>query len=251
MSLILPFSDTGQHASGGIWDATTAAAIAANFPCVKHFWRITETSGSTITDTAGGRICTLTSPTWGTANAVVPAPGGASNSAITGGALTNPGTSPIILMGVGKFNSTNALIYGSNGLGAVSLSKAATTSLTDGNNTLAGTAFTDGTTTIYGRANACDWTNQQNFEATATATITALAAVATTAATPASIAGGIADIDEVLRFDANTTALYGLMFIKFAGTLPNAAFIKSMLAWHTYQWSNGNKWIYPGLKGVA
>lgn len=247
-----PYSESIQFASGGRWDCSSKSAITTNFPAVKHWFPISETSGSTIADRAGGLTCTLTAPTWGTANAVVPAPGGAANNAISGGTLTAPGASPFILMMVGKFTTTANLVWGTSGTaGGISLTQAATAALYDGTNTLAGTAFTSGGSTIYGRGNACDWTNQQNFEATTTTTSTALTAVACSTATPGTIAGGIAAVDQSIRFDANCTALYGILFIKFAGSLPSATFLKSMVAWHTYQWANGNKWLYPGLKDIS
>lgn len=234
--------------------ADELAATTANFPSLKHFFACNETSGTTLTDSVSGNTITAAAMTF-VANGVVPNPGAAANLAYSG-TLTAPGTDSFVLLAVGKFNGTAAIQYGTvASTGGIALTRAQAISLFDGANECAGTAFTDGTTTTYGRANTVDngggaaWVTQQNFEATTTSTITTLAGVAASTATPATIAGGIAVVDASLRFDSNTTALYGLALFTFAGALPvNTA---AAVAWMTYQWANGNKVIYPGWKGLA
>lgn len=252
MSLILPFSDSGQHSSGGIWYPDTT-----NFPALKHFFPCTEASGgTTITDTIGGATIACSSGTIATTttNAVRM---GSSSNLTTAGTWFNPNTSPfvafIVYQGVGagvttvrmgtaagnrfNWNTTNPTVIDA-GLGA----------------TATGTTYTLNTAnTIYGRAMAIhaynSATGQTTYECDTGSTITALASTATNGA-PALTSFGQLSSGAAGASWATAQATYGVAIFQFTAN-PSAALIKSALAWMTYQWSNGNKWIYPGFKGVA
>lgn len=245
--IIRPYSDPALHGTGGSCEAT-----AKNFPSLKHFWKCGQSDiGTTkLTDAMG--IAHLSSAT---AIQTPAAPDGfsvfpsvANGSPVTG-TLYAPGTHNCIFLAVGQF-STAGLIYGGMGaVGGISLTAAQTASVYDGTNTLNNSvngAFTS-SSSIYGRALAIDWsTGVTSFEATTTSTITTKTQTAI-----GLLSGGVAAVNASWNCSSTITNLYGGCFIAFAGALPPNTFIASMLAWLTYQWSVGNKYMYPGLKGIA
>lgn len=252
MSIKIPYS---QIALGNLVPAT-----ASNFPALKHFWPcnqseigfgfLTDSIAGVKLNKSAGTIATPASPD---GFSVYP------NQVVTGttitGTLTVPGNKNCILLAVGQFG-TNGFGLGNpvGSVGAINVTQPQTAALMDGTNTLNNSvngAFTN-SASIYGRALAVTWSgNAQSFEATTTTTITTKTGTAISTATPGTMAAGIAALDNTWSCGSTVTNLYGAAFLVFNGALPPATFIASMLAWTTYQWSIGNKVIYPGLKGVS
>lgn len=252
MSVNIPYSK--------IASATLVPANSTNFPVLKHFWPCnqSEIGLGYLTDSINGVL--LNKPT-GTISAPA-APDGFSvfpNQPVTSTTITGTfqtiGSKNCILMAVGKFASGGFNLGNAAGVvGAINVLQTQTACLMDGTNTLSNAsngAFTN-SASIYGRALAVTWSgNAQSFEATTTSTITTKTGTATSTATPGTIAGGIATLDTMWSCPSATTNLYGVALLIFGGALPPATFIASMLAWTTYEWSIGNKIIYPGLKGMT
>lgn len=245
--IITPYSNSSLYTSGGLCEAN-----ATNFPALKHFWKCDQSDiGTTqLTDAMGAAHLSSA-----TAIQTPAAPDGFSvfpsvaNGSPVIGTLYAPGTKNCILLAVGRF-STAGIIYGGMGTtGGISLTAAQTASVYDGTNTLnnsANGAFT-ASASIYGRALAIDWAaGATSFEATTTSTITTKTQTAI-----GLLSGGVAAVNPTWNCSSTITNLYGACFIAFAGALPSNTFIAGMLAWLTYQWSVGNKVMYPGLKGVA
>jgi hypothetical protein len=146
------------------------------------------------------------------------------------------------------------MLLGDSSNGA-NLSLAASNLLTDEDTTQAlGAAFTL-VSSVAGRATlvrtwngaATDTTGQAQFQANITSTIADLGNAATTGISAFTADWGATD--KWACTDAATTSLYGAALILLT-SLPSDLFVKYLLAWHTYQWVNGNKWLCPALKGV-
>ncbi|MCR4319747.1 MAG: hypothetical protein NUV74_05350 [Candidatus Brocadiaceae bacterium] len=260
MSLILPFSDSSQYVTGGIY-----APTAANFPACKHFWSCPQSdigkdfgSGTGGLTDLMGRAHLLKSS--GVALAAPASPDGFSvfpNQANGGttvqGTLSVPtGTQATLLVSVVETNATAGFILGDYTLGNVVLMTAAN-NVGDSDTTANGTAFTlvsakVGRATLVRTWNALGaaTTGQAQFESNLTSTITDLGDAATTGV-PIFTAWGATD---QWACASTNTKLYGVALFIFA-SIPSDAFVKSLLAWITYQWANGNKWLPPQLKGVS
>ncbi len=257
MAIIYPYSDSSKYSAGGIWDATTAGAIANNFPSLKLFvpCKQTEIGLGYLTDIANGVLLNKSSGTIAAGPdlfSVVP------SQAVTSTTIT--GTLPVIgskncmLFAVGKFTTGGFSLGNASTTGTINVIQGQLAGLNDGTNTLnyagsGGSAFTNDST-IRGFANTVTWAgNQINYEATATTTITTKASVATSSASPGTIAGGIATLGTNWACGSPVTALYGAALFVFNGALPSG--LAGDVAWMTYQWSIGNKWISPRLKGIS
>jgi len=254
--LIRPYSDSSLFAANNPCDATTA-----NFPAVKHFWKCAETSGTTLTDVMRGLVLSgADTMTFGT-NYVVPNRTSSAQATKTG-TIVAPNGKPFLFMSV-IAGTTSGFSVGDtvNGPCLALAQPAASPILNSNAGIYPGTAYTNGGATIYGRGlYVSDYNNasgMQTLECTATSTYSAKAATTTANTTPSTAeALSVSNLSTLegatgkWACGANVTALYGAALIVFSAT-PTALFLQSIMTWHTYQWANGNKRLYPGLRGVA
>jgi hypothetical protein len=250
MSLIRSWKDFSGHAAGGPWDATTADAIAANFPCVELFFPCNEAAASAVlTDIVQGATLSVASLTRTADGFGIKTTSGAKNTTGTDIALD----SPFMYFVVGDGSAFPPSSFGAATGVVINLATAAPFILGPASAYQAtGTAFT----LHYGRANVLSAFNTSTGQTTYQCNITDTSTALANTPTDATSAGGVALTDPLddLIFGASgwnpagTGGIYGIMFAKFT-TIPTN--ILSILAWQTYQWANGNKWICPALKGVS
>lgn len=252
MSIIIPYSDSTKYSKGGIY-----APNSTNFPCAKLFFQCNEAAGTnTLTDVIQGAVLTYAGLT---------KPDSYSTVSSTTSAQTTSGTtiaidSPFVWFVVAKGT------FPQHRLGSTAASTSTYVSVNSTNPVIAdgvtaaearGTNPTLNTVgTIYGRAMVLSAfntaTGQTTYEFTTTTTASALASTATDATSFGAIA--LTNPMTGITFGASGwqqgtgTATYGMAFLKFS-TIPSS--LKAGLAWMTYQWSVGNKWIYPGWKGLS
>lgn len=246
--IIHPYTNSKNYQSTG----ATWSANSTNFPACKLFFPCNEAAATnTLTDTQQGASL---------ACATLTKPDAFSITSATTTGQTSTGTNfnldtPFLLFAVAKGAFPNIRL-GISTAGYASLITATPTVDNGGAETCRGTAFTLNTAgTIYGRANVItafnSATGQTTYEFTTTSTASALANTPTDAT---NFATSALTTDGVFTFGASGwqqgtgTAIYGMAFFKFSAIPSN---LKSALAWMTYQWSIGNKWIYPGWKGVS
>lgn len=228
---------------------------AANFPCLKHFFPCSETSGTTITDTIGGVTSTFTG--------LAVSGNGITSTAInntTSGTFTAFGTNPFIIFAVGKFGTGVIRIGTAVGVQATLTGAAGGAVLTDGVaiNIIMSDFALKTAATIYGRAIVVSAVNtastgSRTYEANTSSTVTALTATPTDATNTGG--GALTSMPAISTGSAGLampigTALHGIAMFQFA-TMPAAATLNAAFAWMTYQWSIGNKSIYPGFKGLS
>ena len=251
--IIHPYTNSKNYQSTG----ATWSANSTNFPACKLFFPCNEIAASTtLVDTQQYATLAVASLTRTTNTFGIKT---------TSGAKTTTGTSitldaPFFLFAVCDGGGTypTITIGGASGGTQIALNTGGP-SITDGTSgaVATGTIFTLNTASnIYGRANVLtafnSSTGQTTYEFTTTSTASALA----NTATDVTSAGGVALTNPLSSFNfgasgwnpSSTNGIYGIAFFKFA-TIPTN--LKSGLAWMTYQWSIGNKWLYPAWKGVS
>lgn len=265
MSVTIPYSSIATN--------NLIPATAANFPSLKHFWPCnqSEIGLGFLTDSIAGvklnkSTGTIAAPASPDGFSVYPNQAN-SGTTVTGTLYTpTADTNSIILFGVMKSTSgtlTVGFILGDSVNGnAATLASAGTASFTDGTNNVACTAFT-GTTqsVIYGRALAMHTWNDatasashgiQSFEANTTTLGTALSRLTSVATVSAFNPTHFTSWGASNGWACTTaiTNLYGYAMFSFTAARTPAEILDAV-TWMTYQWSIGNKVIYPGWKGVS
>lgn len=249
MSVKIPYSDSSQYDTGGLY-----APTSGNFPAAKLFFQCNEAAATnTLTDVIQGSVITYAGLTKPDAYSVVSSTTTAQTTSGTAIAIDSPFVYFVVAKGAFP---THRLGITTGTYFNVSTTNPA---ILDGQSSAEarGTNFTLNTaSTIYGRANVLSAfdsaTGQTTYEFTTTTTASALADTATDATSFGTVA--LANPMTNLQFGASGfqqgtgTATYGILFMKFTAIPSN---LKAGLAWMTYQWSVGNKWIYPGWKGVS
>lgn len=249
--IISPYSDSSLFSSNGRWEPT-----AANFPRVKHFWNCEETSAdSSLTDTINGVELTAaslarTSDTFGITTTLT--------SQETSGTYALDGTKPFAMMTVchaatmgiriGKLTTDQANII-------IRDATSATAPLVDdGATSRPGTDYTNllAASTTYGRAIGIKTFNDAagllTFECDTGSNLYPLAAAASTTIATFPNSGDTFETGAGGWSAGGTGNLYGIAIFEF-DSWPDD--FDDALAWMTYQWSIGNKWIYPGWRGLS
>lgn len=235
--------------------ATESQNIATDFAFVKHLFKCNEAAGTTtITDSVGDLVISSGALTKPNANSVqLPV----TTSVTTSGTqVAASGKFPVVFA-VAEFSNTANFKIGTSAQYVNLKTSNPTVSDTPTGATSIGTTYTLTTAaTIYGRAfvvNAYNTaTGLQTYQFNTTDTATALATTPSDAtATPGGIAltdfAGIGTGASGFQFAA-AAPIYGICVMYFT-TIPSN--LKAGLAWMTYQWSIGNKVIYPGFKGLS
>ena len=251
MAIIHPYSDSTKYATGGIWEPT-----AANFPGVPHFFKCDEAATTlTVSDSIGNVVLSGPTAFAKTDNYSIKITTGADRA--SAGTWTTFPTAGFGLFMVGKLGTGNVSIGGATNSDYITLTGSASNAVmvnTVNTGIYTGTNFTLTTAgTIYGRANVVSAFNttsgQTTYEFTTTTTASALANTSTSATSSggtAMTAGPAFGTGATTWNLAANIDVYGILIFKFAA-IPSD--LKAALAWMTYQWSIGNKWIYPGWKG--
>lgn len=208
-----------------------------NFPALKHFFKCTETSGLTLTDSVGSVVITASSMTFPDAYSVNPV---RADAAITSGSWASI-TNDSLLFVVGNPGVAGAINIGNptSGQGDLMAINAFTTpSVRKNATTVNATAITANVSHAHGMT--IDFGgNVVSFD-TNGGTYNSKAPVALT---------GVTDLNTMqARMTANGyTSIYGILVMSFASGLP--ADIKAAVLWMESRWKAGNKVIYPGWRG--
>src|SRR3990172_152294 len=246
--IIIPPSSASAHAAGGKFDATTKAALNANFPCVSHWFPCIEAASagvSSIADRAGSVVLPVPSITL-SADGFALDPGTLTAVAPTTGTFIQPGTKATILAMVGKNGSAVGIAIGAISSGArLSVIGSTTASgLHDGTTLISGEANTIGTAlglsgiiaNPAGNVRAFQIVNSTGVMTIRTGTDDTLENV-TTLPNTFTISNGVTDI-------------YGILYARFTA-LPSDLFLASVFQWLSANWIAGRKWMCPLLKGLS
>lgn len=225
--------------------ATEPQNITSEFTFVKHFFQCNETSGATLSDSVGDVVINFAGLSNPNAYSVQ-----STSTAVqdTAGTWSTAGTKKVVIFAVAHFDNLANFTFGAAGQPQFNLRSSLAPLVTDGGNTVSGTNYTLTTAdTTYGRAFVIATYNAvggaQTYQFNTTDTSSALTATDTTGLTtmPAIYTGAGGFRMSISK------PIYGVVWMEF-DTLP--ANLKVGLAWMTYQWSIGNKVIYPGWKGL-
>lgn len=250
--MIRPYSDPTLFAAGGKCEANQT-----NFPALAMFWKFDEKSGNTITDSITGVYHTDAAnvaydSTFDGVSCNV-----AAGTAATSGITPLAGASDILIVGAAVLSSFRSQTVFGFGMGTASGTSARALYATNTTGTSVcsqcdGTAASISTTALsscledvpLGGALAIDrgaiLQSRRHPDTTG-------AVVAQTSAGTAST-GSIPDVaaSHAIRFSG---VMFGYAAFYFASGLPTNW--ESGAAWMAQQWMNGNKWIYPGFKGLT
>lgn len=230
---------------GALDTADQLAPTQANFPCLKHFWKCDEAAGTApVVDSILG--CNFPSVAITKPDAYsVDFTNLAGTSPVS---LYNINTTPFILLAVGKFGAAGPTIQDQTTGAAIQLSAAGATISADGG-TFRPTVLTAFTSNSDARGRAIvvtafgSATGMQQLECDVDGTTTN---------TQKDISGAAANLVmsgvPILGIGAASTAFYGMALFTFTAIPANYA---AALSWMSYQWSIGNKVIYPGWKGIS
>lgn len=232
--------------------------VSADFPAVKHFFQCDEAAGTnTLSDVVGDVVINFAGLTRSTDGFAVESTSTAAQ--VTSGTWSAPGTKPFVLFAVGAFSAaTNGVLFGSATGSNITL-KGTAPAVT--NSTLGAVCSATAATlvtadTIYGRAMVISayntLTGQALYEFNTTNTATALTATPTDNTSIGSTAltemAALTMGANAFQLQGTSSKLYGVCFMEFT-TLP--ADLLAGLAWMAYQWSVGNKVIYPAWRGLS
>lgn len=234
---------------------------STNFPCLKHFWQCSQSdiTNKYLADAVGTVNLNAAGIAAGTDSYSV-APNQAASGSTKSGTITPPNGKQFMLFSVGKFGANGFTLGDTSSGPGINLNQGASNSVAAASGKLyPGTAMTN-SSSIYGRAlivtNYNSATGMQTLQCDTSATYTA--ETATTTAND-SLASGVAlSADNLASLEgasnkwacsATVTSLYGAALFIFANGLPSD--YRSAIAWMTYQWSIGNKVIYPGWYSIA
>lgn len=242
--IITPYSDNSKFSSGGVWEPT-----ADNFPALKHFWKCTEAAGSNVSvrDAIGNvhfTAGTLTNPDANSIDATL-------TGVASAGTFTAIGTTPFILLTVGKFSGSGVLFQDDTDGSTIDLNQAGAKIADDGatyrpsvlttfnsNSDARGRAIV---VTTFGGA-----TGMQQVECDVDGSNTNTQKDISGAAASLPFAGGAGHC--TTSVGVTVTAIYGMALFTFAAIPDNYL---SAISWMSHQWANGNKWIYPGWRNSA
>ena len=246
--IIIPPSSALAHAAGGEFDATTKAALNANFPCVSHWFPCTEAASvgvSSITDRAGSVVLPVPSITL-SADGFALDPGTLTAVAPTTGAFIQPGTKATILAMVGKNGSAVGIAIGSISSGArLSVIGSTTASgLHDGTTLISGEANTIGTALGLSGIIANPAGNVRAFQ------IVNSTGVMTFQAGADDTLENVTTLPNSFTIGGTVTDIYGIICLQFA-TLPTDLFLACVFQWLNAEWIAGRKRMCPLLKGIA
>ena len=252
MLMFRPQSDPSLYAVGGKYEP-----IAANFPALASFFKFDETSGNTISDSMSnlshtdvanivyipefnGMSCNLpagTAPTVGGA----PLPGTKDILIVGCGVAATAASQTVLGFGFGTGSSTFARALWANNTGATSMC-----SQCDGTAAAVSTAALSALTqdVKVGGALAID----------RGAVLQSRRFPNSTGAAVAQTSGGVASSGSVPDATESKAIRFGGVMLGFAAfyfTSGLPANWEAGSAWMVQQWMNGNKWIYPGFKGLV
>ena len=258
MSLIIPFSDSSAHATGGAFAATTA-----NYPALKYFWKFDSTAAA-LTDVIGGMIVNGAGNLANTDNGDGTLTLGEAKNVISSGAWTAPGTKSVLMLSVAKPNANQGtILVGSITTGGFRNAAAADTSngivcdqvptainvpTSGAGSGLAGTA-----SQIQARVAAYDLGSATggkswDYDGTTWTDRTGAPVDLSTITTITSVAAAVSL--------GSTTTRPALAQIWYFTTLPSAAEIKAATIWTMAMITNSptgtpQKLVYPGFKGLV
>lgn len=259
MSNLIDFSDRRLHFATGTVNGI-CEANATNFPALKSFFKFKEKSGNTITDAIGGGFHTdatniVYSSTYDTMATNI-----AAGTVMTSGAIPNPGLKHILIVAAGLVSASAtgtvaAQTVASIGAGSVTANAGgylfanntggtSICSVADGSTTVSTTALSALSQDVkYGFSAAYE--RGQIIQSRRFPSLTGAIVAQTSAGTvQATDVTGIASFNGI-RFSG---IWFGFAIFHFS-TLPRNW--EAGAAWMSQQWINGNKYIYPGFKGLT
>ena len=246
--IIIPPSSASAHAAGGKFDATTKAALNANFPCVSHWFPCNEAASagvSSITDRAGGVVLPVPSITLSSDGFALD-PGTLSVVAPTAGTFIQPGTKATILAMVGKSMVAGGIAIGNTATGARLSAMGSTTAsaLNDGTTNISGGTNTIGTALGLSGIIANPAANVRAFQIINSTGVMAFQAGAD------DTLENVTTLPNSFTIGGTVTDIYGIICLQFA-TLPTDLFLACVFQWLNAEWIAGRKRMCPLLKGMA
>lgn len=244
--LITPFSDSNLFAAKGPLEPT-----AENFPCLSHFFKCDEGSGNSLTDVvSGSSAATGVTLNWSAVTNGVSIPAGNTLSLTLPNDVDLSGSPTCLLVFVGNKPVTGefALYDGIVPQFQVFVSGA----VTDGTNSASGTVLTASSDLGYGLGfahNAGGGDTCDTHEG-GTASGSNIDDV-DNAAAPGDLSLGTIDIMKIAAAAGASASLFGWAFFVFTSLDDLPADTAAAVQWMTAQWLAGNKWIYPGWKGLT
>lgn len=228
------------------------APTQANFPCLKHFWKCDEAAGSNpLVDAIAGSnfpAVTLTKPDAYSVDGTYLGSALSAESAL----FTNIGTTPFIFLAVGKFAAATVNIQDQTTGAIVEISQAGAKIAADGVTfrpailtTFTNNSDTRGRAIVVTAFGSATGMQQVECDVDGTTTNTQKDISGSAASLPFT---GTAGNQAALTIGSTSTALYGMALFTFTAIPANYA---AALSWMSYQWSVGNKVIYPGWKGIS